>query len=46
MVVSPATDKLGSVMTNSGKAFSYLPAMCGVVPRLGTIEDCVRVATE
>lgn len=46
MVVSPATDTLGSVMTNSGKAFSYLPAMCGVVPRLGTIEDCVRVATE
>lgn len=46
MVVSPATDRLGSVMTNSGKAFTYLPAMCGVVPRLGTIEECVRVATE
>jgi hypothetical protein len=46
MVVSPATDRLGSVMTNSGKALSYLPAMCGVVPRLGTIEECVRVATE
>lgn len=46
MVVSPATDTLGSVMTNSGKAFTYLPAMCGVLPRLGTIEECVRVATE
>ncbi len=46
MVVSPATDRLGSVMTNSGKAFSYLPTMCGVLPRLGTLEACVRVATE
>lgn len=44
MVVSPLMDHSGSVMTNSGKAFSYLPGMCGVTPRLGTLEECVRVA--
>ena len=44
MVVSPLMDHSGCVMTNSGKAFSYLPGMCGVTPRMGTLEDCVRVA--
>ena len=43
MVVSPLMDHTGPVMTNSGKAFSYLPGMCGVTPRMGTLEDCVRV---
>ncbi|MDV0441153.1 aconitase X catalytic domain-containing protein [Methanorbis furvi] len=43
MVVSPLMDHTGSVMTNSGKAFSYLPGMCGVTPRMGTLEECVRV---
>ncbi|MCZ0861376.1 aconitase X catalytic domain-containing protein [Methanocorpusculum sp. MG] len=43
MVVSPLMDHAGAVMTNSGKAFSYLPGMCGVAPRMGTLEDCVRV---
>lgn len=43
MVVSPLMDNTGAVMTNSGKAFSYLPGMCGVTPRMGTLEECVRV---
>lgn len=43
MVVSPLMDHAGPVMTNSGKAFSYLPGMCGVTSRMGTLEDCVRV---
>ncbi len=43
MIVSPLIEKTGCVMTNSGKAFTYLPGMCGAVPRLGKVEDCVRV---
>ncbi|HJK00876.1 MAG TPA: aconitase X catalytic domain-containing protein [Methanocorpusculum sp.] len=43
MVVSPLLDHKGAVMTSSGKAYSYLPSMCGVTPRLGTLEECVRV---
>ena len=42
MVVSPLMDHAGPVMTNSGKAYSYLPGMCGVTPRMGTLEECVR----
>ncbi|HJJ48587.1 MAG TPA: aconitase X catalytic domain-containing protein [Methanocorpusculum sp.] len=44
MIVSPLVDKYGCVMTNSGKAFTYLPGMCKAVPRLGTLKDCIRVA--
>ena len=44
MVVSPLFEKRGCVMTNSGKAFTYLPGMCSTVPRLGSLEDCVRIA--
>ncbi|MDR3102454.1 MAG: aconitase X catalytic domain-containing protein [Methanocalculaceae archaeon] len=43
MVVSPFMDHTGCVMTNSGKAFSYLPEICGVTSRMGTLEECVRV---
>lgn len=43
MVVSPLTDHIGCVMTNSGKAFTYLPSMCGCIPRLGTLAECVKV---
>jgi predicted aconitase len=43
MVVSPLMDAAGAVMTNSGKAFSYLPGMCRVTPRMGTLADCVRI---
>lgn len=44
MIVSPLFEKRGCVMTNSGKAFTYLPGMCDTVPRLGSLEDCVRIA--
>ncbi|HJJ99299.1 MAG TPA: aconitase X catalytic domain-containing protein [Methanocorpusculum sp.] len=43
MVVSPLMDHAGAIMTCSGKAFSYLPSMCGVTPRMGTLEECVRI---
>jgi predicted aconitase len=46
MVVSPAMEQYSSIMINSGKALAYVPNMCGGQARIGTIEDCVRVATE
>jgi predicted aconitase len=45
MVVSPAMERYGAVMVNSGKAFAYVPDMCGAAVRLGTTEDCIRTAT-
>lgn len=42
MIVSPLLEGQ-TVMTNSGKAFTYLPGMCKAIPRLGTIADCVKV---
>ena len=46
MVVSPVMEQYGSVMVNSGKALAYVPNMCGGKARIGTIEDCIEVATE
>jgi len=46
MVVSPVMEQYRALMVNSGKAFAYVPGMCsGAVARIGTIEDCVAVAT-
>jgi predicted aconitase len=45
MVVSPAMERYGAVMVNSGKAFAYVPDMCGAAVRLGTTDECVRTAT-
>ena len=45
MVVSPCMDTFGSIMVNSGKAFSYVPNMCGAVARIGTMQECIDVAT-
>jgi hypothetical protein len=45
MVVSPAMDRYGAIMVNSGKAYAYVPAMCGASVRIGTTEECIRVAT-
>lgn len=42
MIVSPIFEGQ-TVMTNSGKAFTYLPGMCKAIPRLGTLEECVNV---
>ncbi len=45
MVVSPVMEQYSAIMVNSGKALAYVPDMCGAVARIGTMEDCVRVAT-
>lgn len=44
VVVSPAMDRYGTIMVNSGKAYAYIPNMCGAKARLGTTEECVAVA--
>ena len=45
MVVSPAMERYPAIMVNSGKALAYVPDMCGAVARIGSIEECVAVAT-
>lgn len=45
VVVSPALDRFDAIMVNSGKALAYVPTMCGAVARIGTMEECVAVAT-
>ena len=45
MVVSPVMERYRAIMVNSGKALAYVPDMCGAVARIGTLEDCVAVAT-
>jgi predicted aconitase len=44
MVVSPCMDTYHSIMVNSGKAFAYVPNMCGAAARIGTLEECIKVA--
>jgi predicted aconitase len=46
MVVSPATDSYSCVMVNSGKAFAYVPGMCGTEAVYGNVEECIDEATE
>jgi hypothetical protein len=45
MVVSPMMESYSSVMVDSGKAFAYVPSMCGAMARIGTREECVEEAT-
>ena len=45
MVVSPVMERYPAIMVNSGKALAYVPDMCGAVARIGSIEECVEVAT-
>lgn len=45
MVVSPGLEKFKGIMVNSGKALAYVPDMCGAPARIGTLEECVAVAT-
>ncbi len=45
MVVSPAMDHYKAIMVDSGKAFAYVPGMCGALARLGTRKECIEVAT-
>jgi predicted aconitase len=44
MVVSPLMDPFSSVMVDSGKAFAYVPSLCGAMVRMGTREECVEEA--
>ena len=44
MVVSPASEKLGKIMVNSGKALAYLPGLAGVKAGLGSIKECIDAA--
>ena len=46
MVVSPATERFECVMTNSGKALTYLPKLRGVTVMYGSLEECVKRAFE
>lgn len=46
MVVSPAMERFGTLMVNSGKAYAYVPGMCGAAVRLGTTEECIATATD
>jgi predicted aconitase len=34
-----------SVMVDSGKAYAYVPSLCGALVRIGTREECVAEAT-
>jgi hypothetical protein len=45
MVVSPVMEQYQAIMVNSGKELAYVPDMCGAVARIGSIEECVEVAT-
>ncbi len=44
MVVSPALDKFGTIMVNSGKAYSYVPNMCGAKAVISTTKNCIDAA--
>jgi len=46
MVVSPVMEQYSGIMVNSGKALAYVPDMCASPARIGTTEECVKVATE
>jgi len=44
MVVSPASENYKLMMVDSGKALAYVPSMCGVAAKFGSIEDCIKEA--
>lgn len=46
MVVSPVMEQYNGIMVNSGKALAYVPDMCASPARIGTTEECIRVASE
>lgn len=46
MVVSPVMEQYNGIMVNSGKALAYVPDMCASPARIGTTEECVKVATD
>ena len=44
MVVSPASENYKLMMVDSGKALTYVPSMCRLEAKFGSIEDCVKEA--
>ncbi|MEL4306168.1 aconitase X catalytic domain-containing protein [Methanococcoides sp. LMO-2] len=42
MVVSPATEGHNCMMVNSGKALAYVPGMCKVAAKIGSLEECIN----
>ncbi len=44
IVVSPGMDHFGTIMVNSGKAFAYVPNMCGAEAVLGSTGECIAAA--
>lgn len=44
MVVSPATEGHNCMMVNSGKALAYVPGMCKVPAKIGSLETCIKRA--
>ncbi|WP_406659879.1 aconitase X catalytic domain-containing protein [Methanolobus sp. ZRKC3] len=44
MVVSPASNNFQCMMVNSGKALAYVPSMCRVAAKYGSIEQCIKEA--
>jgi len=44
IVVSPGMDHFGTIMVNSGKAYAYVPNMCGAEAVLGSTEECIAAA--
>jgi len=44
-VVSPMMEAYSSIMVDSGKAYAYVPSMCGALARIGTRGECVAEAT-
>ncbi len=45
MVVSPASKRYKHMLVNSGKAFAYIPGMCGIKAAFGSLEECINIAT-
>lgn len=44
MVVSPALERYGRIMVNSGKALAYVPTMCGAAAVIGSTKTCIEAA--
>ncbi|WP_292487976.1 aconitase X catalytic domain-containing protein [Methanohalobium sp.] len=44
MIVSPASENYNMMMVNSGKALNYVPGMCKIPSKFGSIMDCIREA--
>jgi predicted aconitase len=44
MVVSPASERFTCMMVNSGKAYKYVPNLCGVKSIMATTEECIKAA--